>query len=87
MVKSTEEIALIKQGARVCDIGGAALVNAVHEGVPEYEVALASTQNDGTRNRKRFEHVELMDTWTWFSIRYQHRWRAQSCDQSQSAAQ
>lgn len=66
MVKSAEEIALIKQGAQVCDIGGAALVNAVHEGVPEYEVALASTQAMVREIGQRFEHVELMDTWTWF---------------------
>ena len=66
MVKSAEEIALIKQGAQVCDIGGAALVNAVHEGVPEYEVALASTQAMVREIGQGFEHVELMDTWTWF---------------------
>ncbi|MGY6298081.1 hypothetical protein ACXIUY_24315, partial [Vibrio parahaemolyticus] len=64
--KSAEEIALIKQGAQVCDIGGAALVNAVNEGVPEYEVALASTQAMVREIGQRFEHVELMDTWTWF---------------------
>jgi len=44
MLKSEEEIAHIKHGAAVCDIGGAALVAAVHEGVPEYEVALESTR-------------------------------------------
>ncbi len=44
MIKSAEEIALIKQGARVADIGGAACVEAIDVGVPEYEVALHSTQ-------------------------------------------
>ena len=39
-VKSDEEIAHIIQGANVCDIGGAALVQAIKEGVPEDEVAL-----------------------------------------------
>lgn len=66
MVKSTEEIALIKQGAQVCDIGGAALVAAIKDGVPEYEVALAATQAMVREIGQRFEHVELMDTWTWF---------------------
>lgn len=66
MIKSAEEIALIKHGAQVCDIGGAALVAAVKEGVPEYEVALASTQAMVREIGKRFPHAELMDTWTWF---------------------
>lgn len=66
MIKSAEEIAHIKQGAQVCDMGGAALVAAVHEGVPEHEVALASTQAMVREIAKRYPHSELMDTWTWF---------------------
>ncbi len=66
MVKSAEEIALIKNGAAVSDIGGAALVAAVHEGVPEYEVALASTQAMVREVARRYPDSELMDTWTWF---------------------
>ncbi len=66
MIKSAEEIALIKHGAQVCDIGGAALVAAVQEGVPEYEVALAATQAMVREIGRRFPHSELMDTWTWF---------------------
>lgn len=66
MIKSSEEIALITKGAQVCDIGGAALVQAVYDGVPEYEVALASTQAMVRATGEQFGHVELMDTWTWF---------------------
>ena len=44
MIKSEEEIALIKQGARVADVGGAAIRDAIAVGVPEYEIALAGTQ-------------------------------------------
>ncbi len=66
MVKSAEEIEFIKNGAQVCDVGGAALVAAVHEGVPEHEVALASTQAMVREIAKRYPHTELMDTWTWF---------------------
>lgn len=66
MIKSAEEIAHIKQGAQVCDVGGAALVAAVHGGVPEHEVALASTQAMVREIAKRYPHGELMDTWTWF---------------------
>ncbi|ENX45047.1 MULTISPECIES: M24 family metallopeptidase [Acinetobacter] len=66
MVKSIEEIAHIKQGATVCDIGGFALTAAIKEGVHEHEVALASTQAMVREIAKRFPHSELMDTWTWF---------------------
>ena len=66
MIKSAEEIEFIKNGAQVCDIGAAALVAAVHEGVPEHEVALASTQAMVREIAKRYPHTELMDTWTWF---------------------
>jgi creatinase len=66
MVKSAEEIELIKNGAAVCDVGGAALAAAVAEGVPEYEVALASTQAMVREIAKRYPDSELMDTWTWF---------------------
>ncbi|MEZ5448688.1 MAG: aminopeptidase P family N-terminal domain-containing protein [Thiolinea sp.] len=66
MVKSAEEIAHIRQGAQVCDIGGAALVEALGEGVPEHEIALASTQAMVREIARRYPHSELMDTWTWF---------------------
>jgi creatinase len=66
MIKSAEEHALIRQGARICDIGGAALVEAIAEGVPEYEVALHATQAMVRAIAKTYPHTELMDTWTWF---------------------
>jgi creatinase len=66
MIKSAEEIEFIRNGAQVCDVGGAALVAAIHEGVPEHEVALASTQAMVREIAKRYPHTELMDTWTWF---------------------
>ncbi len=66
MIKSDEEIALIRQGARIADIGGSACVEAISEGVPEYEVALHSTQAMVSEIADTFPHLELMDTWTWF---------------------
>jgi creatinase len=66
MVKSDEEIDLITNGAAVSDVGGAALVAAVSEGVPEYEVALASTEAMVREIARRYPDSELMDTWTWF---------------------
>jgi creatinase len=66
MIKSAEEIAVIKQGARIADIGGAACVEAIAEGVPEHEVALHSTQAMVREIARTFPHAELMDSWTWF---------------------
>ncbi|HET6620462.1 MAG TPA: M24 family metallopeptidase [Dongiaceae bacterium] len=66
MVKSAEEIAHIRQGARIADLGGAACVEAVGEGVPEYEVALHATQAMVREIGRTFPDGELMDTWTWF---------------------
>ena len=66
MVKSDEEIAHIKSGAEVCDIGGKALVAAVSEGAPEHEVALESTRAMVREIARRMPRGELMDTWTWF---------------------
>ncbi|MFQ5784564.1 MAG: aminopeptidase P family protein [Alphaproteobacteria bacterium] len=65
MVKSGEEIALIRDGARIADIGGAACVAAIAAGVSEHEVALASTDAMVREIARRFPHVELRDTWTW----------------------
>ena len=66
MVKSGEEIAWIRESARIADIGGAACVEAIAVGVPEYEVALHATQAMVREIGQRQPHVELMDTWTWF---------------------
>lgn len=66
MVKSAEEIEVIKHGARIGDIGGAAIRDAIAVGVPEHEVALAGTQAMVREIANTFPHGELMDTWVWF---------------------
>jgi len=66
MIKSAEEIALITQGARIADVGGAAIRDAIAVGVPEYEVALAGTQAMVREIAGTFPDAELMDTWVWF---------------------
>lgn len=65
-IKSDEEIALIKQGARIADLGGEAIRETIREGIPEYEVALAGTQTMIREIARTFPHGELMDTWVWF---------------------
>lgn len=66
MVKSDEETAHIKESARIADVGGYACAEAIGVGVPEYEVALHSTQAMVREIGQSLPHVELMDTWTWF---------------------
>lgn len=66
MIKSAEEIAVIKNGARIADIGGEACRESIGEGVPEYEVALHATQAMVREIARTYPHGELMDTWTWF---------------------
>jgi creatinase len=65
-IKSAEEIALIRNGARIADIGGAACVRAIKAGVGEHEVALASTDAMVREIARTYPHGELMDSWTWF---------------------
>lgn len=66
MVKSAEEIALIRQGARVADVGGVAIRDAISAGVPEYEVSLAGQRAMVREIAKTYPNSELMDTWVWF---------------------
>jgi creatinase len=66
MVKSAEEIVVIKNGSRTADIGGAACVEAIAEGVPEFEVANHATQAMIREIAATYPEGELRDTWTWF---------------------
>ena len=66
MIKSAEEHALIRDGAAIADIGGAACVEVIAENVPEHEVALHATQAMVREIARRYAHTELMDTWSWF---------------------
>jgi creatinase len=66
MIKSPEEIEVIRHGARIGDLGGAAVVAAISEGVPEYEVAIAGSNAMIREIAKTFPHGELRDTWVWF---------------------
>ncbi len=65
-IKSAEEIAHIKKLTAIADIGGEACRQAIGVGVPEHEVALASTQAMVRELAKSYDYSELMDTWTWF---------------------
>jgi creatinase len=66
MIKSAEEIELIKQSAHIGDLGGEAIRAAITEGVPEYEVAIAGSNAMIREIARTFPHAELRDTWVWF---------------------
>ncbi len=65
-IKSAEEHAHIRRCAEICNVGARAVMGAIHPGVPEYEVAIASTNAMIREIGSSFPFVELMDTWTWF---------------------
>ncbi|XP_014676803.1 PREDICTED: LOW QUALITY PROTEIN: creatinase-like [Priapulus caudatus] len=65
-IKSAEEFDVIRHGARVADIGGVAVVNAMIEGASEVEVAIASTDTMIREIATTFPDSEIRDTWTWF---------------------
>ena len=66
MIKSEEEIELIRNGAQVADLGGEACIEALGEGIPEYSIARHSTHTMVKEIAKRYPDSDLMDTWTWF---------------------
>jgi len=66
MVKSDEEIALIKAGARTADIGGAAIHAAIREGATEIEIAMAGRDAMEAEIARAFPAAEYRDTWVWF---------------------
>ncbi|WMY79295.1 aminopeptidase P family protein [Citricoccus sp. I39-566] len=66
MIKSAEEIEVIKHGARIGDLGGEAIKAAIREGISEYEVALIGTEAMVHEIARTFPHREVRDTWVWF---------------------
>ncbi len=66
MRKSPAEIALIKHGANVADVGGYAIREAVRVGATELEVAMAGRDAMEREIAKRFPDAEYRDTWVWF---------------------
>jgi creatinase len=66
MVKSSEEIALIKGGARTADIGGEAIHTAIGEGVREIDIAMAGRNAMELEISASYPDSELRDNWVWF---------------------
>jgi creatinase len=66
MMKSPAEIALIKHGANVADVGGYAIRDAIKVGATELEVSIAGRDAMEHEIAKRFPDAEYRDTWVWF---------------------
>lgn len=59
LVKSEEEIALIRHGVEICEVGGYAALEALKFGVTEVEVARAANMAIEDELRKRFPDIEV----------------------------
>lgn len=66
MVKSPAEIALIREGARVADLGGDAIRDAIRPGAREMDVAMAGRDAMEAEIARAFPDSELRDSWVWF---------------------
>tara|TARA_B100000315_G_scaffold19059_1_gene16807 strand:- start:88 stop:1305 length:1218 start_codon:yes stop_codon:yes gene_type:complete len=66
MIKSNEEIEIIKNGARIADIGGEEMVKNVKVGASELEIAIAGRTKMEREIAKSYPDAEYMDTWVWF---------------------
>ena len=66
MIKSEEEIVLIKSGAKIADIGGEAIVKEIKVGATEIDIAMAGRDAMEKAIAKFHPNSELRDTWVWF---------------------
>ncbi len=66
MIKSDEEIELIKGGARTADFGGYAIRDAIKAGATEIEVAMAGRDAMEYEIARAYPEAEIRDTWVWF---------------------
>jgi len=66
MIKSEEEITLIKSGAKIADIGGEALVKEIRVGATEIDIAMVGRDAMEKAIAKYHPNSELRDTWVWF---------------------
>ena len=66
MVKSAEEIKLIKGGAHIADIGGEAIRDAVRLGAREIDIAMAGRDAMELAIAEHYPSSEIRDSWVWF---------------------
>ena len=66
MIKSNEEISLIKSGAKIADIGGEAIAKEIKVGTSEIDIAMVGRDAMEKAIVKFHPDSELRDTWVWF---------------------
>ena len=66
MIKSNEEIEIIKNGARIADIGGEEILKNISVGASELEIAIVARDKMEREIAKSYPKAEYMDTWVWF---------------------
>ncbi|MDE0094813.1 MAG: aminopeptidase P family protein [Gammaproteobacteria bacterium] len=66
MVKSEEEIRLIRGGARIADLGGEAIRDAIRPGAREIDIAMAGRDAMERAIAEHYPDSEIRDTWVWF---------------------
>jgi len=66
MIKSAEEIEIIKNGARIADLGGEEIKKNIKVGESELEIAIAGRDKMEREIAKTYPNAEYMDTWVWF---------------------
>ena len=66
MIKSKEEIDIIKNGARIADIGAEEIVKHIRPGETEIEIAIQGRDKMEREIAKTYPNAEYMDTWVWF---------------------
>lgn len=66
MFKSAAELDLIRAGAAVADLGGAAMRDAIKPDAREIDVAMAGRDAMELAIAERFPQAEYRDTWVWF---------------------
>jgi len=66
ILKSSEEIALIREGARIADLGGEAVREAIRVGSREIDVAMAGRDAMEAEVARAHPDSEMRDSWVWF---------------------
>ena len=66
MIKSKEEISIIKNGARIADLGAEEMIKYIKVGQSELEIAIAGRHKMEREIAKTYPNAEYMDTWVWF---------------------
>jgi len=66
MIKSEEEIEIIKNGARIADLGAEEIIKHIKPGESELEIAIKGRDKMEREIAKTYPEAEYMDTWVWF---------------------